>query len=759
MPPRAIRRHSNLAPLKKRPPPVLDEPLEPLSTPPGEVDPAEKLQLEENVAELELEEENLGCNGKESREVEGHKGDRENGGEERIHDIDINQEYIEEVEEEVVYEDDAGEEHVGDEHDDGVDGYEEHHEVAKARRKQKEYEVFVGGLDREATEDDLKKVFSQVGEIVEVRLTKNPITLKNKGFAFLRFVTVEQARRAINELKHPMINGKHCGVAPVQDSDTLFVGNICKTWTKDILKEKLARYGVDKFEDLTLVEDTRNEGMNRGFAFLDFYSRADAIEACKCLQRRDVVFGMDRTAKVAFADSFIEPDDEIMAQVKTVFLDGLPVSWNEDQVKEHLKKYGKIEKVELARNMPAAKRTDFGFVTFDSHDAAVACINSVNNAEVGDGNNKDAKSVLLNLPLHSTIFVPVKLRARLSRPRQRSRSAKHARGGYLVSHGSSRGEKAIWSSNRSYMDSRRLTSHDDRAVKSRNTYDGTPRRSSGLTERHMVMDVGPTKVGSRRGFPSPDRSLSRRSPVSYSKSSSRREYLRAEEYYSRPTDYARDPADRRIYRDANPSHVSGYLESPPRTLSRVAPRRISPYDEGNYGRLVERPSAYRDSHNHDYSSIPGSKRPHADIEELHPRYPDSSIRQSRARYHYGGSSSTLPYDENSYGSDSISLRRGSRSEYLEDSRRPAGGYSQGQYDSYRRDDISRRDPELVYSGYGRELAQVFTLHSTQVAMWMMPTLAAGVQAQAHITESLLLAELNLRRLKALTLWQMRGLVD
>lgn len=28
------------------------------------------------------------------------------------------------------------------------------------------------------------------------------------------------------------INGKQCGVAPSQDSDTLFVGNICKTWTK-----------------------------------------------------------------------------------------------------------------------------------------------------------------------------------------------------------------------------------------------------------------------------------------------------------------------------------------------------------------------------------------------------------------------------------------------------------------------------------------------------------------------------------------------
>lgn len=81
------------------------------------------------------------------------------------------------------------------------------------------------------------------------------------------------------------------------------------------MKEKLAYYSVDNYEDLTLVEDTKNEGMSRGFAFLDFSSRRDALEACKRLQKRDVVFGTERTARVAFADTFIEPDDEIMSQV------------------------------------------------------------------------------------------------------------------------------------------------------------------------------------------------------------------------------------------------------------------------------------------------------------------------------------------------------------------------------------------------------------------------------------------------------------
>lgn len=81
----------------------------------------------------------------------------------------------------------------------------------------------------------------------------------------------------------------------------------------------MKHYGVDNVEDLTLVEDTNNVGMNRGFAFLEFSSRSDAMDAFKRLQKRDIVFGVDRPAKVSFADSFIDPGDEIMAQVMSIF--------------------------------------------------------------------------------------------------------------------------------------------------------------------------------------------------------------------------------------------------------------------------------------------------------------------------------------------------------------------------------------------------------------------------------------------------------
>ena len=87
-------------------------------------------------------------------------------------DGDVGEEGMEDVPDELEEEED--DEHGGElqEHAEmGDPEDEEHHDVFKDRRKRKEFEVCVGGLDKDATEDDVRKVFSQVGEVTEVRVT------------------------------------------------------------------------------------------------------------------------------------------------------------------------------------------------------------------------------------------------------------------------------------------------------------------------------------------------------------------------------------------------------------------------------------------------------------------------------------------------------------------------------------------------------------------------------------------------------------
>ncbi|GAV71505.1 RRM_1 domain-containing protein [Cephalotus follicularis] len=594
----------------------------------------ERLELDDNEPEYEpeeydekeIEQEDVQYVGDdvEEEEVEEEEDEEEEAEEEEddVEEGDLVEEEVEEVHEEL--EGEEADEHATvepghAEHEVLDDVEEEHHELFKERRKRKEFEVFVGGLDKDATEEDLRKAFNQVGEIIEIRLMMNPQTKKNKGFAFLRFATVEQAKRAVIELRNPVIHGKQCGVTPSQDSDTLFLGNICKTWTKEDLKEKLKHYGVNNVEDLTLVEDSNNEGLNRGFAFLEFSSRSEAMDAFKRLQKRDVLFGVDRPAKVSFADSFIDPGDEIMSQVKTVFVDGLPASWDEDRVRELIKKYGVIEKVELARNMPSAKRKDFGFVTFDSHDSAVTCAKSINNVELGEGDNK------------------AKVRARLSRPLQRGKGKHVSRGDFRSGRGIGRVTRGPWGR----PAPRSLPGRGVRGLGSR----GPPpnvKRPVGLRDRRPVMSVP------ARGRPlvPPARSYDRRAPVpSYPRSSLKREYGRRDAVpppRSRAAvDYgSRAVPERRPYRDEYSSRGGSGYSDLPRNSSRTSTRRA--YVDDGYGQRFERPPpSYREGRARDYDSISGSKRPYSAVDEVPPRYADSSVRHSRARldYELGGGAS------------------------------------------------------------------------------------------------------------------------
>ncbi|RID61292.1 hypothetical protein BRARA_E00453 [Brassica rapa] len=514
--------------------------------------------------------------------------------------------------------------HVGEEDD-----------VLNDRRKSKEFEIFVGSLDKGATEEDLKKVFGHVGEVTEVRIVKNPQTNKSKGYAFLRFATVEQAKRAVKELKSPMINGKKCGVTASQDNDTLFIANICKTWTSEALREKLKHYGVESMDEIALVEDSNNANMNRGYAFLDFASRSDAVDAHKRLIRKEVVFGLEKPAKVSFADSFLDPEDEMMAQVKTIFIDGLSTSWSEEHVRDLLKRYGKLEKIELARNMPSARRKDFGFVTFDTHEAAVTCAKSINNSELGEGEDKAKVRARLSRPLHGA-----------GKGRQPSRSDHRS-----SRHGSRRSGRSSLA---------RLPPRSSRGVGPRAPPPSSAKRVSGSRGRRPRPPLPPPArarpsrplpppARSRplppparsRPLPPPARSYDRRPPVPpYPKASLKRDYGRRDDLLpprSRPAlsySSSRLSPERHLsYRDDYAPRGSGYSDIP-RDSSRLEMRR--PYGDDLYSPRFERPPpSYSEGRSRAYDEpLPGSKRPYSALDDIPPRYADVDARHSRARLDY-----------------------------------------------------------------------------------------------------------------------------
>lgn len=135
------------------------------------------------------------------KQLEEEKEDLEEVGDDEEEEYYLIEEIVEEGEEE---EADIGESECVPTGEDLKED-EEHRQVVKKQCKRKEYEVFVGGLHRCASKDDIHEVFSQVGEVKSIRMAMDRWSNKNRGYAFVRYRTVEQARRALTELKNPRV--------------------------------------------------------------------------------------------------------------------------------------------------------------------------------------------------------------------------------------------------------------------------------------------------------------------------------------------------------------------------------------------------------------------------------------------------------------------------------------------------------------------------------------------------------------------------
>lgn len=277
----------------------------------------------------------------------------------------------------------------------------------------KELEIFVGGLPKDCVEEDITMVFSQFGEIESIRIIRNQATNKSRGIAFLRYANTEAARKAIAEFEGIEVKGKRVRVSASQDSNTLYLGNICKSWTKDQVLDTLKNIGIEEFE-ISLPDD-HTGGRNRGFAFLKFAAHDNAEAAFQRLKRPDAIFGIDKSAKVSFARPPTKPSEELLMKVKTVYLEHVPLSWDEKKVEECCGGYGKIQNVHLFHKFKKSKKK-IAFVEFSTRKSALACVEGVNNTKIGGGE--------------------VKLVASLARPPCKIQLAENsAKGGFKVNSG------------------------------------------------------------------------------------------------------------------------------------------------------------------------------------------------------------------------------------------------------------------------------------------------------------------------------------
>ncbi|CAL8240225.1 unnamed protein product [Gadus morhua 'NCC'] len=234
-------------------------------------------------------------------------------------------------------------------------------------------EIFVGKIPRDLFEDELVPLFEKAGPIWDLRLMMDPLSGMNRGYAFVTFCTKDAAQEAVQLCNnHEIRPGKHIGVCISVANNRLFVGSIPKSKTKEQIVEEFSKV-TEGLSDIILYHQPDDKKKNRGFCFLEYEDHKTAAQARRRLMSGKVkVWG--NVVTVEWADPIEDPDPEVMAKVKVLFVRNLSNGVTEELLEQTFREYGILERVK--------KLKDYAFIHFEDRDGAVKALEEMNGRDL-----------------------------------------------------------------------------------------------------------------------------------------------------------------------------------------------------------------------------------------------------------------------------------------------------------------------------------------------------------------------------------------
>lgn len=68
--------------------------------------------------------------------------------------------------------------------------------------------IFVGNLSRDVTDDDLKDLFANYGQVKSAKVIRDMFSQESKGFGFVEMPGLSEAQKAMDELNTKDLKGK-----------------------------------------------------------------------------------------------------------------------------------------------------------------------------------------------------------------------------------------------------------------------------------------------------------------------------------------------------------------------------------------------------------------------------------------------------------------------------------------------------------------------------------------------------------------------
>jgi len=160
--------------------------------------------------------------------------------------------------------------------------------------------LVVRKLDKELIDNDsLFSEFSKIGNVVCSKVSKTmkkagenaPVVCESNGYGYVRFDTVDEAKKAVE-----ILNGKKIGdseiIVELYDKEAktkmaynnLYVKEFPLEWSEDDLRKNFEKYG--ELGSITVVKD--EDGKSKGFGFVCYTDAEAAKEAAEKEHERKI---------------------------------------------------------------------------------------------------------------------------------------------------------------------------------------------------------------------------------------------------------------------------------------------------------------------------------------------------------------------------------------------------------------------------------------------------------------------------------------
>ncbi|KAH6834364.1 RNA-binding protein 47B [Perilla frutescens var. hirtella] len=260
--------------------------------------------------------------------------------------------------------------------------------------------IWIGDLQHWMDEDYLHSCFSQIGEVLSVKIIRNRLTGQSERYGFIEFNSHDAAENALQSYNGTLMpNAEHpfrlnwagfstgdrrpeAGSGSGSGSDlSIFVGDLATDVTDELLHDTFAsRYPSVK--DAKVVVDL-NTGRSKGYGFVRFN---DENEKSRAVTEMNGVHCSSRPMRVGAATPkkfssqqqySSQGQSENESSSTTIFVGGLDSEVTDDLLRESFIPFGEVVSVKI----PAGRGC--GFVQFAKRGNAEDAIHRLNGTVIG----------------------------------------------------------------------------------------------------------------------------------------------------------------------------------------------------------------------------------------------------------------------------------------------------------------------------------------------------------------------------------------